>query len=200
MAVPMTHGLPAAVRGNAGSHVLRFAVLLASAAFLLDWGTKSWALNQLGESYAPLGALTLGVARNDGFAFSAGAGALPAWAIVGIRAAVLLAVILLAVRCAIASYRFACGCALLVAGGLGNAADLIFRNGAVVDFIGAGPYTFSFGGELHYMHFVFNVADVLIILGIVLIAPLIRRVGLGTQRRLAAWEERFLQDDQLASR
>jgi lipoprotein signal peptidase len=179
---------PHAVRSAARNDVLRLAALLGTAAFLFDWATKSWALQHVADFHAPLGALTLGVARNDGFAFSAGAGAIPAWSIVAIRLAVLFVLVLLALRFAQASYRFACGCALLVAGGLGNVADLIFRNGAVVDFIGVGPLSFG-------MHFVFNIADVLIVAGIVLIAPLIRRVSLGAQRRLAAWEERLLGGD-----
>jgi lipoprotein signal peptidase len=182
---------PHAVRSAARNEVLRLAALLGTAAFLLDWTTKSWALKNVADFHAPLGALTLGVARNDGFAFSAAAGAIPAWSILAIRLAVLLLLVMLTLRFAQASYRFACGCALLIAGGLGNAVDLILRNGAVVDFIGVGPLT--------GMHFVFNVADVLIVAGIVLIAPLIRRVSLGTQRRLAAWEERLLGGD-MASR
>lgn len=200
MSYPMVDRLPRAAQRMVTHEVLRFAALLAFAAFLLDWSTKSWALRHVGQSATSLGALTLGVARNDGFAFSTGAGLLPAWAIVGIRAAVLAAVILLALRVATISYRYACGFALLLAGGLGNAVDLIFRNGAVVDFIGAGPLHFPLGGELHHVHFVFNIADVFIIFGIVLIAPLIRRIGLGTQRRLAAWEDRLLHGDQAVSR
>jgi lipoprotein signal peptidase len=191
---------PATARTFLGSEVLRFAALLGTAAFLLDWSTKDWAVRNVLFDAAPLGAFTLNVARNDGFAFSAGAGMIPTWTIVAIRATVLLALVLLAIRFAAASYRFACGCALIIAGGLGNAADLVLRNGAVIDFIGAGPFTFHFRGELHYLQFVFNVADVLILTGIVLIIPLIRRVGAGTQRRLAAWEQRVLQGDQLASR
>lgn len=192
----MTRRFPQAARHLLQHEVLRFAALLGTAAFLLDWTTKSWALRNVADAYAPFGAFTLGVARNDGFAFSAGAGAIPAWSIVAIRAAVLLVLVMLTLRFALASYRFACGCALLIAGGLGNAVDLVARNGAVVDFIGAGPFVVG----TYYTHFVFNIADVLILTGIVLIAPLIRRVSLGTQRRLAALEQRLLHGDQLASR
>jgi signal peptidase II len=200
MSSTVSRRLPQAARSFAGNEALCVAAFVGIAAFLLDWSTKDWALRHVHDALMPFGVFTLGVARNDGFAFSAGAGVVPAWSIVGIRIAVLVALVLLTLRFAAASYRFACGCALIIAGGIGNAIDIIARNGAVVDFIGAGPFTFALRGEPYYMHFVFNVADVLILVGIVLITPLIRRVGLGTQRRLAAWEQRLLQGDQLASR
>lgn len=171
--------------------VLRFAVLVAVAAFLFDWATKSWALHLLDETL-PLSSLTLGVTRNDGFAFSAGAGAVPPMLIVATRVAALIIIVLLAGRIAVRSRRHACGIALLLAGGVGNAADLLFRGGAVVDFIGAGPFIFDWSGSLFHIHFVFNAADIFILVGIVLAAPLIRRVGRAIQQRCADWEQRWL--------
>ena len=54
--------------------ILRRATLIAIAAFLVDWVTKSWALQAWSDVTLPLGALTLGVHRNDAFSFSSGAG------------------------------------------------------------------------------------------------------------------------------
>lgn len=172
--------------------VLRLAVLLAVAAFLADWATKSWALYHLDEAITPLGALTLGVARNEGFAFSTGAGLVAPWIIVAARLLALAAILLLSRRVTALSRRYACGFALLLAGGFGNAADLIFRGGAVVDFIGAGPFTFDWSGRLVHMHFVFNAADLFILAGIVLIAPLIRQFARATRQRFQQWENRLL--------
>jgi lipoprotein signal peptidase len=174
--------------------VFRLATLLGTAAFLLDWATKSWALRSLHGSVHPLGALTLFVARNEAFAFSARHGELMTWLVVSVRVAMILLIVLLCRQLAQQlSRRSACGAALLLAGGLGNSADLLFRGGAVVDFIGAGPFTFHLaGGEAVRMHLVFNAADIFILLGIALLAPAIQQLSRAIQRNLAAWERRIL--------
>ena len=173
--------------------VIRLATLLGTAAFLLDWATKSWALRSLHGSVQPLGSLTLFVARNEAFAFSARHGELMTWLVVGIRIAMILLIVLLCRQLALQLHRrSACGAALLLAGGLGNSADLLFRGGAVVDFIGAGPFTFEWAGEAVRMHVVFNAADVFILLGIALLAPAIQELSRAIQRNLAAWERRVL--------
>lgn len=164
--------------------VLPLFLLLTLAAFLLDWTTKSWALSALAHGSLPLGPLTLGVARNEGFAFSAGSGVVPPWLIVAARVGVLAVLALFAFRLVAMTRRHAAGMALLFAGGLGNAADLVFRGGAVVDFIGAGPYTVTAGGALYYSHFVFNVADVLIFAGLFFAAPLIGLMGRQVRQQL----------------
>lgn len=194
MVSAVAHPLHRLLRRVLNHDVLRLAVLLAVAAFLADWATKSWALHHLDQTVSPLGSLTLGVARNDGFAFSTGAGVVPAWLIVAARVVALVVIVLVMRRVgAVSRRRYACGVALLLAGGFGNAADLLFRGGAVVDFIGAGPFVFDWSGRLVHLHFVFNAADVFILTGVVLVTPLIRRVGRATQRRFAMWEERLLQ-------
>jgi signal peptidase II len=165
--------------------VLRMAALLAVAAFVLDSATKSWALQNLEDTAVPLGNLVLSVERNEGFAFSAGAGVVPTWLVAGARLALLLAIILATRGVAATSYRYACGLGLLVAGGLGNTADLIFRDGAVVDFIGAGPVVFGWADHLVHTYFVFNAGDVAILVGVVLVAPLIRAISKGTGSRIA---------------
>ncbi|MBR9988957.1 MAG: hypothetical protein KFH98_04330, partial [Gemmatimonadetes bacterium] len=81
----MTSVLAHRLRALLAHDVLRFAVLVAAAAFLLDWATKSWALDTLEHAAVPLGALVLGVERNEALAFSAGAGTLPPWLVIGIR-------------------------------------------------------------------------------------------------------------------
>jgi signal peptidase II len=170
--------------------VLRLATLLALAAFVLDSATKSWALQNLDDAAMPLGALMLSVERNEGFAFSAGAGLVPTWLVAGARLAVLLAIILAARGVAASSRRYACGLGLLVAGGLGNTVDLAFRNGAVVDFIGAGPLVIGWADRLVHTYFVFNAADLAIITGVVLIAPLIRIQTRQLQERLGRFRLR----------
>jgi lipoprotein signal peptidase len=170
--------------------VLRFAALVAAAAFLLDWATKSWALDTLEHAAMPLGALVLAVQRNDAFAFSAGSGHLPPALIIATRLLALVGVIMLSVRVGARNRRFAAGFALLLAGGSGNAADVLFRGGAVVDFIQAGP--FHWAGEPVHAGFVFNAADVAILIALGLLAPLIHEWSVGGQQRIAAWEARWL--------
>lgn len=173
---------------------LRLATLLGTAAFLMDWATKSWALQNLPGRSFPLGSLTLFIARNDAFAFSSQNGVLTTGLVVVVRLATVLLVILLCRKLSVLlSRRTACGAALLLAGGLGNSVDLLFRGGAVVDFIGAGPFSFDWaGGEMH-MHLVFNAADLFILMGVGLLAPLIGELARALQRRIAAWERSVLQ-------
>jgi signal peptidase II len=174
------------VRRLLTNDVLRMATLLALAAFALDSATKSWALQNLEDATVPLGGLVLGVERNEGFAFSAGAGVIPTWLVAGARLAVLLLIILAARGVAASSRRYACGVALLLAGGLGNTVDLLFRDGAVVDFIGAGPLVLGWADRIVHTYFVFNAGDLAILVGLVLVAPMIRDLGRRFQGRLAA--------------
>jgi lipoprotein signal peptidase len=99
-------------------------------------------------------------------------------------------VIALSIRVGPRNRRLAAGFALLLAGGLGNAADVMFRGGAVVDFIHAGP--FHWDGQPVHAGIVFNAADVTILLALGLLAPLIHEWSLSSQRRIAAWESRWL--------
>lgn len=186
----MVSALTDRLRAFFAHDVLRFATLVAAAAFLLDWATKSWALETLEHAAVPLGALMLGVERNDAFAFSVGTGHVPAALVVAIRLAALTGVLLLFFRVGTRNRRIAAGFALLIAGGCGNAADMLFRGGAVVDLIHAGP--FHMRGELVHAGVVFNGADVAILVALGLLAPLIHEWSAGRQRHLAAWEARWL--------
>jgi lipoprotein signal peptidase len=178
------------IRAFLAHDVLRFATLVAAAAFLLDWATKSWALETLEHLPMPLGALMLGVERNDALAFSVGSGQLPAALVVAVRLVALAGVIALSVHVGARDRRLAAGFALLIAGGSGNAADVLFRGGAVVDFIHAGP--FHVRGELVHAGIVFNTADIAILLALGLLAPLIHEWATGRQRRIAEWEKSWL--------
>lgn len=175
--------------------VLRFATLVAIAAFLFDWATKSWALRTVHDATMPLGALVLGVEHNDAFAFSTGSGRFPPELVLAIRLLALIAVIWISRRVAVRCRRYAAGFALIIGGGFGNAADVMFRDGAVVDFIGAGPFSMEWAGSLVHVGFVFNAADVAILAGLGLIAPQIRDWSLNAQRRLARFEDRWLWSD-----
>lgn len=168
--------------------ILRLAALVALAAFLIDWATKSWALNTVHDMTIPLGSLVLGVVRNDAFAFSSGSGLFSPALIAGARLLALLAMLYIWKDIVIGSRRYAAGTALLTAGGFGNAADLLFRDGGVVDFIGAGPFAFTWrDDELVHLTLVFNVADLAILIGLGLIAPLIQSWARTAQRRLIDW-------------
>lgn len=179
------------VRAFIAHDILRLATLLALAVFLFDWATKSWALHTLRDVSAPLGALVLGIERNDSFAFSTGRGRLSPALIIVVRLIAMAAVIYFSRKVVVTSRRFAAGVALLLGGGFGNAADVVFRGGAVVDFIGAGPFTFVWAGERVHFSFVFNAADVAILIGLALVAPFVQRWALAQQQRLARWESRW---------
>lgn len=184
------HRVVSCLRALVAHDVLRFAALVAAAAFLFDWATKSWALQSVQHAAVPLGALMLGVERNDAFAFSAGDGQVSLEVVIGVRLAAIAGVILLWRHIGVRNRRLAAGFALLIAGGFGNAADVLFRGGAVVDFIHAGP--FHWRGEMVHAGIVFNAADVAILLALGLLAPVIHEWSVGGQRRIAAAETRWL--------
>jgi lipoprotein signal peptidase len=171
-------------QGLRDADLLRLGAAVATAAFLIDWASKSWALRALDGSGTQLFWLVLNVERNDGLAFSTASGLLSPWLIAGLRVAALVVLLLVARRVVARSFRYACGTALLLGGGFGNAADMIFRDGAVVDFIGAGPIVLERAGWPVQVHFVFNIADVAIVAGLVLLAPRIRMGARYVQRRL----------------
>src|SRR6476620_2412931 len=75
--------------------VLRRAMLIAIAVFLADWATKSWALQARRDVDIPLGSLTLGVHRNDAFAFSTAAGKVPPLLVMSVRLLALVTVVVL---------------------------------------------------------------------------------------------------------
>ncbi len=61
------------------------------------------------------------------------------------------------------------GIALMAAGGAGNLIDRVFNDGAVIDFVSIGFAGLRTG--------IFNIADVSIIAGVLLFAPILRRTS-----------------------
>lgn len=149
------------------------AALVVSAAILgIDQLTKWWALVALddGDTVDLVGSLRFKLVFNEGSAFSLGAGAGRWFAL----AAVVIAVGLLWYAGRVARMREAVVVGVVAGGAIGNLGDRLFRRGdgfaggAVVDFI-----------DLQWWP-VFNVADMAIVVGIVLVAL----VGVG-----ASWND-----------
>lgn len=181
------HGSPA--RDGARHPELRLALLLGAAALLADWASKSWALAAVASHPIDVGSrVLLGVVRNDALAFSS-MGGMPVESVLALRITCVVVLLVLATRYALESRRLACAFALLIAGGIGNVADLFLRGGAVVDFIGVGPFPVGGGAEAAL---VFNLADVWIKAGVVLAFPLIRRAAQRAQRASLELERRIL--------
>jgi lipoprotein signal peptidase len=157
-------------------------------ALAMDFASKSWAttLHQPLEA----GPFTLAHVSNEALVLSLGAGALPADLIVLARLAIFAICAWVAARAAGLRIRQRLGFALIAVGGLGNLIDLIGRGGAVVDFIGIDPVAFLTRREGLQMFF--NLADVFIVAGLLLVIPVIRSVGLRVQRTFHAWESRAL--------
>jgi lipoprotein signal peptidase len=186
---------PSATVTESRAGLFRLATLVTLAVLLADVASKNWALAALGTGYIDLGLIALTVVENDGLAFSTGAGVLNTTTVLGLRLAALAAVLLLAWRFGADSVRFAVGFALIVGGGLGNVSDVVFRDGAVVDFIRAAPIPAALGGNTLAEGIVINLADVWILTGLALLYPLFRILGLAAQGRLREVEERVLGRD-----
>jgi lipoprotein signal peptidase len=172
--------------------VLRLAALITVAVLLADIASKNWAMAAVGNGYVDLGLVALTVVHNDGLAFSIGAGLLDYAAVLALRLAGLAVILFLAWRFRPRSLRSAVGVALLVGGGLGNLSDLVFRDGAVVDFISTTPAARALTGSPVVEGIVMNLADVWILAGLALLYPVFRSVGLGTQQRFRETEARVL--------
>jgi lipoprotein signal peptidase len=183
--------IPTATVADTRLGLFRMAGLLALAVLLADIASKNWALAALGSDYIDLGLFALMVVENPGFAFSTGAGALGAATVLTLRLAALVGVLFLGWRFIGDSVRYAVGFALVVGGGLGNASDIVFRDGAVVDFISTQPIP-ALGGSDAMSAIVINLADVWILTGMALLYPLFRRIGRAAQRRFLAIESRVL--------
>lgn len=168
--------------------LVRLGLLVTLAVLLADVASKNWALAVVGTGYVDLGLVALTVVENDGLAFSVGGGLLGPVAVLALRLGALGALLLLAWRFGPGSLRFAVGFALVLGGGAANAADVVFREGAVVDFISTSPITRSLAGS---EGFVLNLADVWILTGLALLYPLFRTLGLAAQRRFQQVERRM---------
>jgi lipoprotein signal peptidase len=172
--------------------LLRLAVLVTVAVLLVDVASKNWALAVVGSGYVDLGLVALTVVENEALAFSIGTGVLGPTTVVALRLGALAALLILAWRFGPASLRFALGFALVIGGGLGNASDVVLRNGAVVDFISTAPLTRGLLSGTSVEGVVLNLADVWVLAGLFLLYPLFRALGVAVQRRLVRLEERIL--------
>lgn len=170
--------------------LLRLSLILTVGAFAADVVTKTLATELLRDGGVPLGPLLLEVARNEAFAFSSGGNA-PPWLVLLVRGLGVLAIFTAGCIWGRGHRRYALGFALILAGGAGNAVDMVLRGGAVVDFISTGPIHFG-ADQAMSMTFVFNLADVWILIGLVLVFPLLQQLGRAVQRRMAAFEARLL--------
>ncbi len=154
-------------------------VTLALATFFIDIVTKRWALQGLvpGETLHMLhGVVPLTLAFNTGIAFGIQLGGIGGGALLVMSAGVLVGLGWLYIRARPGDpYRLA-GIALVAGGAAGNLVDRVRWTRGVVDFIGPidlGVFLFP----------IFNVADVSITLGALLVAA-----SLG-------WEERFEEEE-----
>lgn len=158
------------------------AGVVAAAWFLLDQATKLLAVARLeGREPIDLGVIVLRVVRNPGGAFSL-PGLFP-----GVFVIVTVVVLVLVVRALPHTDRLwlAAGYGLVTGGALGNCADRLFRapgfpNGHVVDFFEFGFVTFP----------VFNVADIGITVGAMLVGILLLQIDRQERARRRAGSDR----------
>lgn len=172
--------------------LFRLTMLVALAVLLADIASKNWAVATVGTGYMDLGLIALTVVENDGLGFSVGVGVLSVGAVLALRLAGLAALVLLTWRFGPESLRYAGGFALVLGGGLGNASDVVFRDGVVVDFISTAPIVSALGGGAMAEGVVMNLADVWILTGLAMLYPLFRILGLAIQRRFQQVEDRIL--------
>ncbi|HEV2150513.1 MAG TPA: signal peptidase II [Longimicrobiaceae bacterium] len=156
----------------------RALALLVAAVTAADWLTKFWVQNRLplhGWHTVVDGWVFLTHRRNTGVAFSAFAGAESAWRVLvlTLAAAVGIFVCLQVIRSTRDSV-LRVAAALVIAGALGNVGDRLL-NGAVTDFI-----------LIRFFPFVFNVADVAITIGGILLVARMSLAGDGTREPRSA--------------
>jgi signal peptidase II len=147
------------------------AILLVC--LLLDHGTKWWAVASLreapGQPWQYLGdIIRIQYAENMGAFLSLGStlgDGLRLILLVGVNAVILLIVAGALVFKRQISNALVYGLALILAGGVGNLIDRVFRDGIVVDFMNLGlPW-----GPFPVRTGIFNVADLAIVGGLVLL-------------------------------
>ena len=185
----MTSAIPVLSRLRswlAAQEVMRLAALVAIAVFLADWASKLWAAEIVASGVA-FDPFLLLPTHNTAFAFSAGSDQVEPPLVMAARFAALYGLAYVFSRKVICDERSAAGLGCVLGGGIGNTADLAVDN-AVLDFMNVGPFPFQIAGGSYNVHFVFNAADVAILIGIALLAPRLQVCALHVQRRIAAWE------------
>jgi lipoprotein signal peptidase len=183
---------PSASQTDPRASLVPLTMLVTLAMLLADVASKNWALAAVGAGTVELGPIALVVVVNDGLAFSIGGGLLNAATILALRVAGLVAILGLAWRFGPYRLRYALGFAMVLGGGLGNAGDVVFRDGAVVDFISTAPIARALAGHDGAQGIVLNLADVWVLAGLALLYPLFRILGLAAQRRIRRVEGRVL--------
>jgi signal peptidase II len=165
---------------------MRLGALVAIAVFLADCASKLWAAQFManGAAFDPLWMLPT---HNTAFAFSTGTDRVDTQLVMVVRLAALYGLAFVLSRKVICDHRSAAGLGCVLGGGIGNTADLA-RDNAVLDFMNVGPFPFEMAGHAYKVHFVFNTADVAILIGLALLAPRLQVCALQLQRRIAAWE------------
>jgi signal peptidase II len=154
---------------------LTFAIVLLSGIVGLDIFTKQWALDALahGHSVPGLGrAVPLTLAYNEGVAFGLPLPSAGRWLIIGATLVVLWVLGSLFVRAERTDWLRLVSSVLVASGAVGNLVDRVRWDRGVVDFI--GPI------DLGFMYWpIFNVADMAITVGAVLLGISLWREGGG---------------------
>lgn len=154
--------------------LLMITVLLAVG---LDQGTKALATALLSpHEVVPLidGIIDFRLRHNSGVGWGLGAGipeALGRWLYPGLGALVIGGLVVLYRRTVEQGKLLRWGLALLIAGGMGNLIDRV-RLGEVVDFLGI-----HVGGQAWRMSGTFNVADGVVVCGVVLMVIMVSKRG-----------------------
>ncbi|MCF6441608.1 signal peptidase II [Pseudoalteromonas luteoviolacea] len=151
------------MKDSKAGHILLVCIIC----LILDQGTKWWVSDSLvaWQMTSYLGdVVRIGYTENLGVFLSLGAELSPVQRMVlfvGVIGLFLLALLGYMIKSHDLSKRQLTSLALIFAGGLGNLLDRIFNQGAVIDFINLGIGTVRTG--------VFNVADIVILLGAMMI-------------------------------
>lgn len=151
----------------------RIFLPLFAGVFLSDCASKRVAVDQLSPAYVPhdiVGdVLRFTLAYNQRAAMGLSAGAWSRWVLAAVATAMLVAVAVWLVRTKSRDPLLFGGTALIAAGALGNLVDRLRWDRGVVDFIDIG-----FGDTRFW---IFNVADMAITIGAVVLWYVTRHVG-----------------------
>ena len=171
-----------AAGGRATAKRIAAMAVVAAMALTLDQLTKSLAERHLANGSVHLvGSLSLTLTYNRGAAFSLATG-LTGWLIV--VGVVLVLVLLLASR-RLPSYFAAVAVGLMLGGAVGNLSDRLFRgnHGAVIDFIASRYFP------------TFNLADVAIVTGAILLVVVGYRRDPASRRRRSSGRRDEVEED-----
>lgn len=166
--------------------LIKLTILAFLSALMLDTWTKTLAFLYLEPANPLVGSdhIALFPVRNDALAFSIGADSISPSIPFILRITLLVIILWLTWRDIQNNARTAIGVALLVAGGTGNTMDIMFRDGAVIDFLVVGQVRAWINDKPDAIIAALNLADLWILAGLILMYPLIRRLGAGIRKHL----------------